>query len=136
MICGAPGSGKSRLALALLQRGHHFVADDMVTLQAVNGRLQAQAVTPNDARLAVRGLGIVDVRRHLGAPVHPGPVTVGWRVELRAAPPAMLPEPDQTELLGIDMPTLTLPQYSQDVALVELSCRVGYAGLRQWRDAT
>ncbi|MEN8721093.1 MAG: hypothetical protein ABF296_12615, partial [Oceanococcaceae bacterium] len=119
-----------------LQRGHHFVAEDMITLQAVNGRLLAQSAVPGDARQAIRGLGILDVRRHLGAAVHPGPVTLSWRVELRDAPPAVLPEPDHTELLGIGMPTLTLPRYSQDVDLIELSCRVGHAGLRQWRVAT
>lgn len=61
LIRGASGSGKSRLALALIDalRGKaRLVADDRVHLFAANGRLLAMAPDTTKGQLEIRGLGI------------------------------------------------------------------------------
>jgi len=61
LIRGASGSGKSRLALALIEalRGKaRLVADDRVHLFAANGRLLAMAPDTTKGQLEIRGLGI------------------------------------------------------------------------------
>ena len=61
LIRGASGSGKSRLALALIDalRGQaRLVADDRVHLFAANGRLLAMAPDTTKGQLEIRGLGI------------------------------------------------------------------------------
>ena len=61
LIRGTPGSGKSRLALALidaLPRKARLVADDRVHLFAANGRLLAAAPDAIKGKLELRGLGI------------------------------------------------------------------------------
>ena len=62
LIEGAPGSGKSSLALALIDRGATLVGDDAVTLELRDGRLWASP-PPNIAGLVeVRNVGLVPLR--------------------------------------------------------------------------
>src|SRR4029079_6360817 len=59
LIEGEPGSGKSSLALALIDRGAVLVGDDGVTLETREGRLWASP-PPNIAGLIeVRNVGLV-----------------------------------------------------------------------------
>lgn len=61
LIRGASGSGKSRLALALIDAlggRARLVADDRVHLFAANGRLLAMAPEAIQGRAEIRGLGI------------------------------------------------------------------------------
>lgn len=61
LIRGASGSGKSRLALALIDAlpgKARLVADDRVHLFAANGRLLAAAPDAIKGRMEIRGLGI------------------------------------------------------------------------------
>ena len=58
LIEGPPGSGKSSLALALVDRGAELIGDDAVTLTAEGNRLVASP-PPNIAGLVeVRGVGL------------------------------------------------------------------------------
>jgi serine kinase of HPr protein (carbohydrate metabolism regulator) len=59
LITGEPGSGKSSLALALIDRGAVLVGDDGATLELAGGRVQASP-PPNIAGLIeVRNVGLV-----------------------------------------------------------------------------
>jgi serine kinase of HPr protein (carbohydrate metabolism regulator) len=65
LIRGPSGSGKSRLAAALIDAGRNgtapparLVADDRVHLFAANGRLLAAAPEPIEGKIEVRGLGV------------------------------------------------------------------------------
>ena len=58
LIIGVAGSGKSDLALRLLDRGWDLIADDAVDLAASHGRLVAMAPAGANGRIAVRGIGI------------------------------------------------------------------------------
>ena len=69
LIEGPPGSGKSSLALALIDRGAGLIGDDAVELRSDNGVLIA-APPPNIAGLLeVRGVGLVRLPVAEPAPV-------------------------------------------------------------------
>ena len=59
MIEGPPGSGKSRLALALIDRGAVLVGDDGVSLEERGGRLYASPAPATTGLLEVRNLGLL-----------------------------------------------------------------------------
>lgn len=69
LIEGPPGSGKSSLALALIDRGAGLIGDDAVTLSQDNGDLIA-APPPNIAGLLeVHGVGLAHLPVATPAPV-------------------------------------------------------------------
>ena len=61
LIRGGSGSGKSRLALALIRRGARLVADDRMHLAARGGRLIAIAPAAAHGLIELRGRGPVPV---------------------------------------------------------------------------
>lgn len=68
LISGASGSGKSITALELVARGHALVADDAVEIRKSPGaRLEATCVPLLRGRLAVRELGVLDLRALYGS---------------------------------------------------------------------
>ena len=58
LICGKPGSGKSSLALCLIDRGAVLVADDQTSVIQEGEALIAQAPPSHKGLMEVRGLGI------------------------------------------------------------------------------
>ena len=93
LIRGPAGSGKSRLALALIQAAAggalpfaRLVADDRVYLEACHGRLLARPPDALAGLIEVRGLGI---RRM----AHEGVAVVGLVVDLAATDAERLPAP-------------------------------------------
>jgi HPr kinase/phosphorylase len=61
LLLGPAGSGKSDLALRLIDRGAILISDDAVPLET-NGQLPLLTAAPNiEGRLEVRGLGICSV---------------------------------------------------------------------------
>lgn len=59
LIEGAPGTGKSSLVLALLDRGAQLVGDDSLLIEARCGRLVAQPHPETTGLLEVRNLGLI-----------------------------------------------------------------------------
>lgn len=59
LICGASGSGKSALALSLIEKGACLVSDDRTVVFKENGCLWARAPVLLYGLLEVRGVGIV-----------------------------------------------------------------------------
>ncbi|MGO4863291.1 HPr kinase/phosphorylase, partial [Campylobacter jejuni] len=60
LIAGPSGSGKSDLALRLIDRGAVLVSDDYTLLHVEGGELHATAPVTIAGRIEVRGIGIVD----------------------------------------------------------------------------
>jgi len=102
VLLGASGSGKSDLALRLIDGGARLVADDRLTVERRGDLLLARPAPALAGLLEVRGFGIVRL------PWHPES-RLGLVVELQPdAPLPRLPEPDAYELLGVPLPHLRL----------------------------
>lgn len=85
LIEGPPGSGKSSLALALLDRGAGLIGDDGVTLTRAGELLIASPPPRIEGLLEVRGVGLVRV------PVAP-PAPAALILTLGGPASARLPE--------------------------------------------
>jgi serine kinase of HPr protein (carbohydrate metabolism regulator) len=69
LIAGDSGSGKSSLALSLIDRGAQLVGDDGVLLEASDGKLFASPHPNTTGLLEVRNLGILRFATCTGIPV-------------------------------------------------------------------
>src|SRR5438105_4157711 len=109
LIRGPSGSGKSRLALALIDAARagvipfaRLVADDRAYVEAMNGRLLVRPAERLAGLIEVRGLGL---RRLPFEPV----AVVGLVVDLEAAAERMPPAPVRTCMIaGIAVPRLAV----------------------------
>ena len=118
LLRGAPGSGKSDLALRLIDGGGVLVADDQVSLSRDGPRLVATPPAELDGLLEVRGLGIVNApARHR--------VALALIVDLRPdGADQRLPVPDHCGLQGIELPRLVIaPQHASAAAIIRLAVR-------------
>lgn len=79
LLEGEPGSGKSSLALALIDRGALLVGDDGVRLEQRGTRLWASAPPNIAGLLEIRNVGLVEL------PTGEGPVALLLRLD-KAAP--------------------------------------------------
>jgi HPr kinase/phosphorylase len=120
LIRGPAGSGKSRLALALIDaavtgrlRFARLVADDRVELTASHGRLLVRPPAALAGLIEVRGLG---VRRIAFEQV----AVVGLVIDLAAADGERIPAPSaQTaEINGIRLPRLPVAAGADALAIV------------------
>ena len=69
LIMGPSGSGKSDLALRLLDRGFSLVSDDQTIVRRDGDRLIASAPSQIAGKLEVRGIGIVEMPTQPDVPV-------------------------------------------------------------------
>ena len=69
LIEGRSGTGKSDLALRLIDRGGILVSDDYTVLTRRDGGLTASPPANIAGRMEVRGLGLIDVDHTLDVPV-------------------------------------------------------------------
>ena len=122
LIRGPAGSGKSRLALALIDAARagitpfaRLVADDRVALIATHGRLIASAPESIRGLIEVHGLGIRRIENEPRA-------LVGLVVDLASKNAARLPEPAAAtcEILGVGLPRLPVAQ--EDPLPIVLAC--------------
>ncbi len=66
LLRGSSGSGKSDLALRLIESGARLVADDQTELQVQDGGIVASVPERLAGRIEVRGVGIVEIE-HLAS---------------------------------------------------------------------
>jgi serine kinase of HPr protein (carbohydrate metabolism regulator) len=69
LIAGPSGSGKSDLALRLMDRGFTLVSDDRTIVRKQGDRLVASAPATIRGKLEIRGIGIVDMETVSDVPV-------------------------------------------------------------------
>jgi HPr kinase/phosphorylase len=67
LIQGESGVGKSEAALALVERGHRLVADDVVEIRRVSGNiLMGSGASVSSHHMEIRGLGIINITHLFG----------------------------------------------------------------------
>ncbi len=116
LLRGRPGSGKSDLALRLIDRGALLVADDRVDISRRAGALIMSAPTAIAGFLEIRGLGIVEVTyARTSALALVIDLVPRERVE-------RLPEPEMTDILGLPVPLVRLDPFEASAAI-----KVAYA---------
>jgi hypothetical protein len=101
LIEGAPGSGKSSLALALIDRGAVLIGDDGVLLEAQAGGLLAHPHPATRGLVEVRNLGLMTFPVCDSAPV-------ALVVVLDPAAPRFVEAAEESERAGVMLPLLRL----------------------------
>lgn len=122
LIGGLSGSGKSDLALRLIDRGAVLVSDDYTIVRRSGGGLVA-APAPNIAgKLEVRGLGVVEMPTASEVPI-------ALYVDLDISP-QRLPEPgERRTLAGVAIPVLGLNAHENSAPIkVELALKRAEGG--------
>lgn len=105
LIEGPPGSGKSSLLLALLDRGAALVGDDGVLLEAQDGRLIASPHPRIAGLVEVRNLGLL----RLAEPVE---AAVALVLVLDPAAPRFIEVAESCERGGVTLPLIRLESHS------------------------
>ncbi|MBL0924718.1 MAG: HPr kinase/phosphatase C-terminal domain-containing protein [Sphingomonadaceae bacterium] len=117
LLVGPSGSGKSDLALRLIDRGSVLVSDDIVILSNVGNCLSVGAAPNIEGKIEVRGVGICTVP-HVPSASLRLVIALSDKVE-------RLPDENRTiKLLGVDVPQLDLAPFEISTALkVEIALR-------------
>ena len=115
LLQGESGIGKSEVAIELIKRGHRIVADDAVEIKVTNaGTLVATAPELIRYYMELRGIGVIDVRHLFGM----GAIKQTQQIDLvinlekwddNAVYDRLGLETSQTEMLGITIPSITIP---------------------------
>ena len=109
LITGPSGSGKSDLALRLLDRGFKLVSDDQTLVRRDGGRLVASAPPSIAGKLEVRGIGIVEIEQA-------GDVPVALLVELTSDIERLPDDARERPLLGIPLPIVSIDAMTASAA--------------------
>jgi serine kinase of HPr protein (carbohydrate metabolism regulator) len=123
LLRGPSGSGKSDLALRLIDGGARLVADDRVCLTRRDGRVVACAPGPLRGLIEVRGLGIVRLGDDRVTPTVPLALVCDLVPEAEVE---RLPEPAHAVVLGLRVPRLAIAPFETTApAKVRLAAGAG-----------
>jgi serine kinase of HPr protein (carbohydrate metabolism regulator) len=109
LIEGAPGSGKSSLALALIDRGAVLVGDDGVLLEPRGAELWASPPPRIAGLIEIRNVGLITLPTSCAK--------VSLMLRLDPAAPRFVEEAEQVVLAGIALPLIRLWPNSPVLAL-------------------
>jgi serine kinase of HPr protein (carbohydrate metabolism regulator) len=109
LITGPSGSGKSDLALRLLDHGFQLVSDDQTIISRDGDRLLASAPPNIAGKIEVRGIGIVDMDAV-------GDVPVALVVELTSEIHRLPDDSRERLILGIGVPLVSVDAMTASAA--------------------
>jgi len=132
-LTGKSGIGKSELALGLIDRGHHLIADDAIEFSKdANGHLIGTCPSLLQDFLEIRGIGILNIRAMFGETAIRRSKRLQLIVKLEHFTEEGLHTIDRLhgmhtsqEILGVTIPEVTIPvTFSRNLAvLVETAVR-------------
>lgn len=109
LIEGRSGSGKSDLALRLLDRGAVLVSDDQVIVRRDGARALANPPETIAGKLEVRGLGIVTLPIERDAPLSVIVILVETDIE-------RMPAGSTRTVAGIELPLISIRPFEASAA--------------------
>ena len=109
LITGPSGSGKSDLALRLLDRGFTLVSDDQTIVRREGDRLVASAPPNIAGKLEIRGVGIVEMETEADVPVA---LVVQLTSEIERLPDDRRERP----VLGVPLPLVSVDAMTASAA--------------------
>ena len=109
LICGPSGSGKSDLALRLIDRGWRLVSDDQTIVHRAGDRLRASAPATIAGKLEIRGIGIVELE-------HVDDVPVRLAVELTSELQRLPDDARERSILGVPVPLISVDAMTASAA--------------------
>ena len=109
LIMGPSGSGKSDLALRLIDRGFTLVSDDQTIVKKEGNKLLASAPSNIRGKLEIRGVGIVDMEMIDNAPI-------ALAVELTSDITRMPDDSRERPMLGIGIPLISVDAMTASAA--------------------
>ena len=109
LIAGPSGSGKSDLALRLIDRGFTLVSDDRTILRKDGDKLIASAPETIKGKLEIRGIGIVDMDTVNNVPV-------ALVVELTGDMQRMPDDSRERLVLGVGIPMVNVNSMTASAA--------------------
>ena len=121
LIAGRSGTGKSDLALRLIDRGARLVSDDYTIVRRVEGRLLARAPANIEGRIEIRGLGILSLETESDVPV-------ALFVDLDRRPERMRQADEQVSVAGVQLPAVAIAALEPS-APVKLEMALNHLGL-------
>lgn len=132
MIRGDSGIGKSECALALIERGHSLVADDLTCIRLLDEReLAASSRELNRGYMECRGIGIINIAEMFGVKSIRREKRIDLVVSLKEWTPEVVEErtgleENYYEILGIKVPHIEFyVRPGRDIArLVEVAAMV------------
>lgn len=101
LISGPSGSGKSDLALRLIDRGFVLVSDDQTLLRKAGDRLVASAPATIAGKLEIRGIGIVEMPTVSDVPV-------ALVIELTSEIQRLPDDSRERAILGLKLPLISV----------------------------
>jgi serine kinase of HPr protein (carbohydrate metabolism regulator) len=102
LISGRSGTGKSDLALRLIDRGAELVSDDYTVVRRVkSGQLLARAPANIEGKIEIRGIGIV-------AMGHSGDVPVALMIDLDLGVERMPERREPVRIAGVSVPVIAV----------------------------
>jgi len=148
MLRGDSGVGKSECALALIERGHSLVADDLTVIRLLDEReLMASSRPLNRGYMECRGIGIINVAEMFGVKCVRLEKRIDMVVSLKEWTPEAVEErtgleENFYEILGMRMPHIELyVRPGRDIArLVEVAAltqalkKMGHDPARDFND--
>ena len=109
LISGPSGSGKSDLALRLLDRGFTLVSDDQTIVRRDGDRLVASAPPTIKGKLEIRGVGIVEMETVTDVPV-------ALYVELTSEIVRLPDDRRERPVLGVNLPLISVDAQTASAA--------------------
>ncbi len=110
LIIGASGSGKSDLALRLIDRGAIIISDDRVIVEPINGHPVLRTAPNIEGKIEVRGVAIITM---------PFVTDIELRlvIDLAAAVPRFIETMSSHKIAGFAVPSIALAAFEASAVI-------------------